>query len=265
VEVTGGRAEPLRLARTVLAADCACPEAALVEEGLLITKAEEREGRRRYPMPAKPLLVVTMGAGVVVSCHPERVDWLESTLGHLARDAIYSAAMVGELARVVARDGQQLRGPNVKYVCAAETFRPADGPLGVAITVAEGEAVAEFYRYEGFPNALSYRRDHPRPDVAAAVASRAGVVLGIAGMSDDCESLWQIGVDVVPSARGQGIGRALVGRLTDAAFRRGRVPYYAAAISNVRSSALAIGLGYWPAWCEMSARDAVPSAVGSRA
>ncbi len=43
-------------------------------------------------------------------------------------------------------------------------------------------------------------------------------------MSAAREALWQIGIDVVPGERAAGVGRALVGRLTDVAFRRGRVP-----------------------------------------
>jgi GNAT superfamily N-acetyltransferase len=253
------RASTIRIVRQVLAADCACPETGLIDEDLLITHAEERVGRRRYPLPAKPLLAMTMGAGVVVTCHPERAGWLRATLEGRSRDAIFSAPTIAELAQYVARDGQELRGPACKYICAPETFRPPADPAGVLITLVEGEAVAELYRHEGFGNALAYCRDRPRPDVAAAVGSCAGTVLGIAGISADCEALWQIGVDIVPAAQGAGLGRALVGRLTEHAFDHGKIPYYATAVSNVRSAALAVGLGYWPAWTEFSAKDLAPT------
>ena len=80
-------------------------------------------------------------------------------------------------------------------------------------------------------------------------------IVDIAGMSADSEILWQIGIDVVPSARGAGLGRALVGRLTELAFRLGKIPHYAVAVSNIRSNALAVGLGYWPAWSELYVKD----------
>ena len=54
---------------------------------------------------------------------------------------------------------------------------------------------------------------------------------------------------------GGGIGRALVGRLTAAVFDRGRVPYYSTTVANLRSRDLAIGVGYWPAWTDLYARD----------
>ena len=247
------------LVRTVLAADCACPESAFVEDGLLVTPAEERPGRRRYPRSAKPLGVVSMGRGVVVSCHPDWIASLRDALGGRSRDAIFSAPTIAELARFVAREGQELRGPAFSYACAPESFRPAADPPGVTIGVVEGEEVRALYRYPGFEHALSYRPDHPRPDVAAAVARRAGEIIGIAGMSADSDTLWQIGIDVVAEARGVGVGRALVGRLTELAFRRNRVPSYTADAANVRSHALAVGLGYRPAWVELFAREPSPA------
>jgi GNAT superfamily N-acetyltransferase len=254
-----GRSATLGIVRSVLAADCACPVTAFVADGLLITVAEARAGRRGFPLPDRPLLIVTMGAGVVVSCHPERIDWLRVTLAQRPRDSIFSAATIAELTREVAPDRQEVRGPDLKYVCAPDDFRSPADPEGVTIAAVEGAAVADLYRYPGFGNALAYRRNHPRPDVAAVVARRGEAVIGIAGASADCQALWQIGVEVVPEARGLGIGRALVGRLTEVVFRRGHIPYYSTAVANLRSAGLALGLGYRPAWCELYAKDRVPT------
>lgn len=89
----------------------------------------------------------------------------------------------------------------------------------------------------------------------ATVATRGGEVVGVAGVGADCEEMWQIGIDVVEPARGNGIGRALVSTLTDIVLERGRVPYYSAAVSNIRSLSVAVGLGYWPAWTEVFVKD----------
>jgi predicted GNAT family acetyltransferase len=87
----------------------------------------------------------------------------------------------------------------------------------------------------------------------------------VAGASADCEELWQIGVDVVEGQRGRGIGRAIVGRLTAEVLARGRVPYYSTVVSNLRSSRLALGLGYRLAWVELYARAPWPGATASAA
>lgn len=246
------------IVRMVLAADCACPESAFVDDRLLVTPAEERAGRRRYPSSTKPLGIVTMGRGVVVSCYTEWIAPLRAILVNRSRDEIFASPTMTAIAHHLARDGAQLFGPAVSYVCATETLRPATVPPEVAIDVVEGKEVFNLYQYPGFERALSYRPDHERPDVAAAVARRAGTIVGIAGMSADCDALWQIGIDVVEGARGVGIGRALVGQLTELAFQRDRVPSYTADLANLRSHALAVSLGYWPSWVELFARELSP-------
>jgi GNAT superfamily N-acetyltransferase len=252
------RTATVETVRAVLAADCACSEVAFLKDGLVVTVAEDRAGRRRFPRPRKPLLMVTMGRGAVVTCHPDRVEWLASLLAQRSRDEIFAASTIAALTQAIVRDGQQLHGPTAKLVCSRETLRPALPPTAVTITLLEGAAVFDLYRYAGFPHALAYRVDHPRPDVVAAVARHGGNVVGIAAASADCDRLWQIGVDVVPAARGAGIGRALVSGLTEAVFHHERIPYYSAALSNVPSLALATSIGYWPLWCELYVRDEAP-------
>ena len=216
--------------------------------------AEARPGRRNYPQSAMPLGIVTMGRGVVVSCHPTWITPLRELLMGRSREEVFAAPTIAALSDIAAPSDQILRGPALSHACAPETFRPAVDPAGVDVSVVEGEQVFALYQYAGFEFALSYDPDHVRPDVAAAVARRGERVVGIAGMSADCETMWQIGIAVVAEARGAGIGRALVARLTDLAFQRNRVPYYTADIGNIRSHALAASLGYWPAWVELFAR-----------
>ena len=99
-----------------------------------------------------------------------------------------------------------------------------------------------------------------RDPVAAQRRARrmAGALIGIAGASADCEELWQIGIDVVASERGAGVGRALVSRLTAAVLEHDRVPFYATSIGHLRSRMVAHTLGFWPAWTEMAAVDPEP-------
>lgn len=250
-----GRKGVLRTVRAVLAEDCACDEQAFLSDDVLVVDWQERPGRRRFPLPSKTLLAVTMGAGVVVASNPERSAWLRETLQDLGRDVVFSASTVARVAEYVGQDGQELFGPNPKYVCSRESFSPADVPNDVQISMVERDGLSELYRHAGFSHALLYRMDDPRPDMVATVATRGGEIVGVAGAGADCEAMWQIGIDVIEAARGQGIGRALVSALTETILDRGLVPSYSAATSNIRSRNLAISLGYWPAWTEMYVLD----------
>jgi len=241
--------------RRVLAATYACDENAFLADGVHITLAYEVPGRLRFPLPAAPLMVAAMGQGVVVSCSRERTDMMRLVLGKQARDAVFSAALLGELARLVARDAQELRGPLLRFSCSRSDLRPAPTPAGLNLALVEGAAVAALYRYSGFPNALGYRRDASRPDVLATVMRQGERVVGIAAASVDHALLWQIGVEVDPDFRGRGIGRALVGRLAAAILDADKIPYYSTGLANLGSQLVALGLGFWPAWTEVYARD----------
>jgi hypothetical protein len=254
--------------RAVLARDLACDEADLLADGVRIVPAEERPGRRRFPRGPQVLMIVTMGDGVVVSCDAARLAWARAELGHLDRNQLFTAALTARIAARVAADGQMLAGPDLRFVCDDEHLRPAPAPDGVEIEVVDGLAVADLYRHHGFRHALSYLTGSPRPDMLAALARADGAaasatdgIVGVAGASADCDEMWQIGVDVVAGQRGRGIGRAVVGRLTAEVLARGRLPYYSTVVSNLRSSRLALGLGYRLAWVELYARAPWPGAI----
>ena len=78
----------------------------------------------------------------------------------------------------------------------------------------------------------------------------------MAGCSADCEDMWQIGVDVLPDYRRQGIAAALTSRLAREIIARDKVPFYCSAWSNIRSVRNAVKSGFIPAWVEMTAKPA---------
>ena len=67
--------------------------------------------------------------------------------------------------------------------------------------------------------------------------------------------MWQIGVDVLPEYRRQGIACALTSRLAVEILERGKVPFYCAAWSNIRSVRNAVKSGFRPAWAELTAKS----------
>ena len=119
-----------------------------------------------------------------------------------------------------------------------------------------GTDVARLYGLDGFHNALDYgscvRNDGRRKDSVAVVCTVDGTVAGVAGATDDCDSMWQIGIDVLPEFRRQGIASALVKRCAEEVFAEGKVPYYCSAWSNVLSRKTARAAGFYPAWVEIA-------------
>ena len=97
-------------------------------------------------------------------------------------------------------------------------------------------------------------RDRKHLDVIGVGAYDGDVLAALAGASADCDSMWQIGIDVLPEYRRQGLAAALTSRLALEILERDKVPFYCAAWSNIASVRNAVKSGFRPAWVELTAK-----------
>lgn len=91
-------------------------------------------------------------------------------------------------------------------------------------------------------------------DVLGVGAYRENRLIGLAACSTDCENMWQIGIDVLPEFRRQGIASSLTTRLAREILGGGKVPFYCCAWSNIGSARNAIRSGFRPAWVELTVK-----------
>lgn len=92
-------------------------------------------------------------------------------------------------------------------------------------------------------------------DVIAAGAYDGDKLIGLAGASVDCDSMWQIGIDVLPEYRREGIAAALTSNLAVEILNVGIVPFYCCAWSNIASIRNAIASGFRPAWVQLTVKQ----------
>ncbi len=118
--------------------------------------------------------------------------------------------------------------------------------------VMEPDQFAAYYLPE-WGNALCERRKHL--DVLAVGAFDNGTLIGLAGCSADCDTMWQIGVDVLPEYRRQEIASSLTSKLAIEVLNRNIVPFYCCAWSNIKSARNAIKSGFKPAWVQLTVKS----------
>lgn len=159
------------------------------------------------------------------------------------------AGNVAALNRELSTFGAQIRRTRPYYVCEAPA--PVETACLDVARYNASEILRRFRHNELFSNAYGF--EATAPDVLGVSASRDGVILGMAGASADSPLLWQIGVDVMPDARGQGLGAMLVGLLRNDILAAGRLPYYSTGISHIASQRVALRAGFLPAWFELAA------------
>lgn len=106
---------------------------------------------------------------------------------------------------------------------------------------------------EQWSNALCKNRKNL--DVIGVGAYDGNRLIGLAGASADCDSMWQIGIDVLPEYRRRGIAATLTSKLGVEILNLGIVPFYCCAWSNVGSIRNAIASGFRPAWVQITVKE----------
>ena len=130
-------------------------------------------------------------------------------------------------------------------------LRPLDCPYKTRVLT---QADFEPLYLPQWSNALCEKRKHL--DVLGVGAYDKGELIGLAACSADCDRMWQIGIDVLPAYRRQGIASALTSQLAMRILERGKVPFYCAAWCNIKSVRNAIRSGFRPAWVELTLKSA---------
>lgn len=158
------------------------------------------------------------------------------------------ASNLAALNRELSAFGAQIRHTRPFYTRTA--FIPADTGL-FTIRRYTQETIAAFKGDNRFGDAYGFCET--APDMLGVSAEKDGVLLGMAGASADSPYLWQIGINVEPAARGQGIAALLVNLLANDVLAAGRLPYYGTSISHLASQRVALKAGFKPAWFELVA------------
>ncbi len=240
----------LRVAMEQSAADLNCrPEDFVSGENVTVISQPSASARKYLELPFFCQLV-SYGDNVVASVSAEFAPFVREYINRHGAVRSFETPSLHELESA-------LRGFGHRVCFMAEYFLPVpELPVSVGCGLklrVMGKSEFERYYLPAFGNALC--ADHPERDVIAVGAFDGDRLAGLAGASADCETMWQIGVDVLPEYRRRGIASAMTSRLALEIFNLGKVPFYCAAWSNVRSVRNALRSGFRPAWVELTAKS----------
>ena len=217
-----------------LAIDYNCSIDDFLKDGLIFTEARENEGRRPFPWVTPRLEMVTMGNGVVINASKDILPCIRKQLEGKTRFEAFCIPFVYSI--------------NPYYLPDIDNIAPMNKPEGFEYEMVEKQDIYKFYEINDFHYAIQYDVNSPRPEMLVVLAKYSNKIVGMAGASADCKTMWQIGVDVLQPFRGKGLATALVNMLTLEILKRGYIPYYSTDCSNVISQHVAVKAGYFPAW-----------------
>lgn len=239
--------EILKAARKQSAIDLACEEADFCsKENKVVISKPHPEARKYLKLPFFCNLV-SYGNNIVASVSPQAAEVTQSYINRYSVSQCFETPNIFVLAKEF-----QKYGTCPYYM--AEYFLPdmhclKEYPCPYPVRLLEADQLSGLYTGE-WGNALCEKRKHL--DRLAAAAFDGDRMIGMAGCSADCDTMWQIGVDVLPEYRKKGIAAALTSRLAIEILKRGKVPFYCAAWSNLPSVRNAVHSGFRPAWIELT-------------
>lgn len=242
--------EILQIAMAQSALDLSAEAADFEKSENVIVLSRESEGARRYLKLPFTCQLVSYGSNIVASVAPAFREMTEQYIGKYAVEHCFETPNLHVLNEALMEKGQKICFMAEYFLPDLNFLRPPECPYECRILTQAD--FTDLYLPE-WSNALCESRK--QLDVLGVGAYENGKLIGLAGCSADCDTMWQIGIDVLPAYRRQGIASALTSRLAVEILQRGKVPFYCAAWSNVKSVRNAIKSGFRPAWVEMTAKS----------
>ena len=215
----------------------------------VVVLSQVNDGARKYLKLPFSCQLVSYGNNVVASVSPELRGIAEGYINKYPVEHCFETPNLHVLDDALAPFGQRICFMAEYFLPDLGALKPLDCPYELR-TLTQADFAALYLPQ--WSNALCEARK--QLDVLGVGAYDGGRLVGLAGCSADCDSMWQIGIDVLPTYRRQGIASALTSRLALAILDHGKVPFYCAAWCNVKSVRNAIRSGFRPAWVEMTAK-----------
>ncbi len=253
------RSAGMRLTNTMIrkiameqsAIDANCKAEDFVRKENVIAISKENASARKYLKLPHACNLISYGDNIVAAISEEYRDIVTKYINKYPVEHCFETPNMHVL-----NDAFQELGFRVCFM--AEYFLPDVQilkPLSCEYEykILNAESFRDLYTAE-WSNALCEKRKEL--DILGVGAYHAGNLIGLAACSADCDTMWQIGVDVLPEYRRRGIASALTSRLAIEILERDKVPFYCCAWSNLKSAGNAIKSGFRPAWVEMTVKSA---------
>ena len=241
--------EILKIAMAQSAVDLCAESLDFEKSENVIVTSYENDGARRYLKLPFSCQLVSYGNNVVASVSPEFREIAENYINKYPVVHLFETPHLHMLNDALMKKGQKICFMAEYFLPDVDVLRALDCKYELRLLTQND--FADLYLPE-WSNALCEQRK--RLDVLGVGAYDGDKLVGLAGCSADCDTMWQIGIDVLPAYRRQGIASALTSRLAIEILNRGKVPFYCAAWCNIKSVRNAIRCGFRPALVEMTAK-----------
>lgn len=227
-----------------------CLEDFRKEENIVVLSKNHPDARRYLELPFECNLI-SYGSNIVASVSPRCLDAVTSYINRYPVEHCFETPNLHVLNDAMEEMGLRACFMAEYFLPDVNVLKALDCPYELRMLYPEDFQSLYLPQWS---NALCEKRKHL--DVLGVGAYDGDTLVGFAGCSADCDSMWQIGVDVLPGYRRQGIASAVTSKLALEILKRDKVPFYCAAWSNLKSVRNALRCGFRPAWVELTVKNA---------
>lgn len=194
------------------------------KEGTVFVENNER----KFPF----LKICTMGQAVLVSASRTLLPKIQKLLENKSRDEIFENPFI--------------YGSSIYYIPDFKTFKKIETDNNFQYELLEGEEIQKLNGISGFENSLAFDKDGNTSTCIVFYAMKNHEIIALAGASKENEKMWELGIDVKPEYRKNGLGAVLISNLADAILEKDIIPFYCASTTNISSQAVAHRSGFMP-------------------
>ena len=240
----------LSIAMQQQAIDYNCsPEDFISNENVVVISKENPKARAYLKLPFTCALT-SFGNNIVASVQSEMVDFISEYIKDKKIEDCFVPPNIFTLNDELQKHNAQITFCAQRQIPDVNLIKPI--PCIYELRNLHPEEYSSLYGHPEWSNVTgSGKRKHL--DRIAIGAFDGDKLIGLVGSEESCETMWQIGFEVLPNYRGKGIAKALTAKISLEILSIGIVPFPGNRWANIRSLKTQISCGYKSAWVEMTA------------
>lgn len=244
------KSEVFSIAKEQLAMNLGCAAELFDTKENIVLEWKDHPGRQKYSEDIPFLEIVVWGGKLVAACHKDLLPWAEETLLPRKAEWLLLPQNYRRIEAGLAPFGYEIGDARHYYL--PDVSIPFSTPRSL-VRWYEKDALEQFCGNDTWSEALLFNNFAPDM-LAVATLNNECEPIAMAGASRDGESMWQIGIRVLPEYQGEGFGANLVALLKDELLRRGILPFYSTAESHIASQNVGLRAGFRPAFAYLYAQ-----------
>jgi len=243
----------LEIAMRQQAIDYNCaPDDFYARENKVVISKENPKARAYLRLPFFCALT-SFGNNIVASVDADIVDFVSEYIKDKKIEECFAPPNIFILNDELRKHGRQITFCAQRSLPDANLIKPVS--CAYEMKILHPDDYSHLYSHPAWGNAIgSGRRKHL--DRTAVGAYDGEKLIGLVGSEESCESMWQMGIEVLPDYRKKGVAKALATKLALEILNVGIVPFPGNRWANIRSLKTQLSCGFKPAWVEMTASSA---------